>query len=196
MPQNSFDLSFSLMLSSLISTHDMTLQPDLPKMLHISCMSRLAVFCCQMRVFSRWKSTTGHLSCVTLLVISMTGDVWLVLLGERIPRDTSQFILRSIIGLSFAVMGKGLTKKGESSITSIFNWMFGHSPISSHKLKALLYLLITLIRLHFSRFVRQLEERSIVHSKICSSVNLRLGSSGSNQGYGSWELSGFKPRGL
>ena len=94
MLQNSFDLSFSLMLwnVSLILTHDITSQPDLPHMLHISCISGLAVFRRLIRVLSRWKSTTGHLSCVTLRVISVTGDVWLVLLGERIPRDTSQFI--------------------------------------------------------------------------------------------------------
>ena len=92
----------------------------------------------RIRVFSKRKSTTGHLSRVTFLVISIMGKVWLMLFSDKILRDTNLSICLSIRGLSFLEMGKGHTKKGESSIMSMLRVMFGHSPIPSRKLNAFL----------------------------------------------------------
>ena len=54
----------------------------------------------------------------------------------KIPRETSFAMYLSIMGLSSSWMGKGLTKNGESSITSMSILILGHWPISSLRLKA------------------------------------------------------------
>ena len=89
------------------------------------------MLCLFILVFNSLKSTTGLLSFVIFLVISMTGEVWLVVFLDKIPRETNLCICQSIMGLSSSLMGKGLTKNGVSSITSISTLILGHSPISS-----------------------------------------------------------------
>ena len=131
MPQNSFDFSSSLMLwyASLMSTHDSTSHLDFPSILKMSLSKGFALLRLRMRVLSSLKSTIGLLSRVIFLVISMTGEVWLVLVRVRIPNSTSLFICLSIMGLSSSAMGNGRTKKGLSSTTSIVTRRLGHSPI-------------------------------------------------------------------
>ena len=94
------------------------------------------MFLLRILVFSNLKSTIGLLSLVSFLVISITGEVWLVLFLDKIPKCTILSICQSIIGLSFSLIGKGLTKKGDLTMTSISMVMLGHWPISSLKLKA------------------------------------------------------------
>ena len=94
------------------------------------------MFLRRIRVFNSLKSEMGLLSLVTLRVISITGEVWLVLLRDSMPKATRRFISLSMISLSSSLIGKGRTKNGVSSTTSILIWMFGHLPISSRKLKA------------------------------------------------------------
>ena len=54
-----------------------------------------------MGIINNPKSTTGLLSCVSFWVTSITGEEWLVLYLDKIPKDTSLSISLSIIGLSF-----------------------------------------------------------------------------------------------
>ena len=58
-----------------MSTQDITSQREWPKMLKMSFNKGDAVLCLRMRVLRSQKSTTGHLSWVTLRAISMTGEV-------------------------------------------------------------------------------------------------------------------------
>ena len=97
------------------------------------------MLCLLILVFNNLKSTTGLLSFVIFLVISITGEVWLVVFLDKIPSETNLCICQSIMGLSSSLMGKGLTKNGVSSITSMSTLILGHSPISSLRLKAFLY---------------------------------------------------------
>ena len=105
-------------------------------MLKTSFISGIEVFLLNILVFSNLKSTTGLLSFVSFLVISITGDVWLVLFFDNIPNDTNLSICSSINTLSGSLNGNGLTKKDNSSITCISTIRFGHAPISSLKLNA------------------------------------------------------------
>ena len=64
--------------------------------------------------------------------------------------------------------------------------MLGHLPISSLKLNACLCSLINFMRVPFSSGVRSELVKSIYLYKISSSIMSLLGSSSSNQGYGSF----------
>ena len=140
MPQNSFVLSVRLKLwkASFRSTQDRTSHLDLPSILNISLSKGVAVFLLIILVFNNLKSTTGLLFFVPFLDTSITGEVCVVLFFVKIPRETSFAIYLSIIGLSSSWMGKGLTKNGESSITSMSILILGHWLILSHKLKVCL----------------------------------------------------------
>ena len=140
------------------------------------------MLCLLILVFSSLKSTTGLLSFVIFLVISMTGEVWLVVFLDKIPRETNLCICQSMIGLSSSLMGKGLTKNGVSSITSMSTLILGHSPISSLRLKAFLYFRIISISSAFPSSSKVLSVRSMYFHKISSSVMFLLGSLLSSQG--------------
>ena len=112
----------------------------MPRILNTSFINGIEVFLLNILVFSNLKSTTGLLSFVNFLVISITGDVWLVLFFDNIPNDTNLSIYSSINTLSGSLSGNGLTKKDDSSITCISAVRFGHTPIASLKLNASLYL--------------------------------------------------------
>ena len=114
---------------------------DFPKILKISLSNGVAVFLLNILVFNNLKSTTGLLFLVPFLATSITGEVCVVLFLERIPRETTLDIYLSMRGLSSSCIGKGLTKNGESSTTSISILMLGHLPISSLRLKASFVLL-------------------------------------------------------
>ena len=122
-----------------MSTQLTTSHSELPRMLNTSLIREIEVFLLRILVFNSLKSTTGLLSLVSFLVISITGDVWLVLFFVKIPKDTNLSICLSMNGLSVSERGKGLTKKGDLSITLISATKFGHSPISSLRLKASLF---------------------------------------------------------
>ena len=111
------------------------------------------------RVLRSLKSTTGLLSLVSLRVISITREVWLVLFLERIPSEISHSIWQSMKGLSVSLIGKGRTKKEESSMTFKSALRLGQCPISSWRLKAFLYLTIRAISLLFSCELRREAER-------------------------------------
>ena len=104
----------------------------------MSFIKGVAVFCLNILVFNNLKSTTGLLSFVSLHINSVTGEVWLVLFLDKIPKNTSLSIFQSSIVLSFSLIGNGLTKKEDSSTTSKSILIFGHCPILSHKLEAAL----------------------------------------------------------
>ena len=140
------------------------------------------MLCLLILVFSSLKSTTGLLSFVIFLVISMTGEVWLVVFLDKIPSETNLCICQSIMGLSSSLMGKGLTKNGVSSITSMSILILGHSPISSLRLKAFFYLRIISISSAFPSSSKVLSVRSMYFHKISSSVMFLLGSLLSSQG--------------
>ena len=160
----------------------MTSHFELPKILNTSFISGIDVFLLKILVFNNLKSTTGLLSFVSFLVINITGDVWLVLFLDKIPKDTNLSICVSINSLSVSLKGKGLTKRGNSSITCISAVRLGHAPISSLKLNASLYFIIIFINLAFSLDVRWDLDKSIFSYKICvSNWNLH-GSSGASQG--------------
>ena len=141
------------------------------------------MLCLLILVFSNLKSTTGLLSLVIFLVIIITGEVWLVVFLVKIPKDTSLCICQSIMGLSSSLMGKGLTKNGESSMTSMSILILGHSPISSLRLKAFLCCKIMSIKTASPCSSSVLLLRSIYLQSICSSVMFLLGSLLSSQGY-------------
>ena len=126
----------------------------------------LRCFLLKILVLSNLKSTTDLLSFVNFLVISITGDVWLVLFLDNIPKDTNHSICSSINSLSGSLNGNGLTKKDNSSITCISAVRFGHAPISSLKLNVSLYLSINFISLAFSLDVRYDSDKSIFSYKI------------------------------
>ena len=73
-------------------------------------------------------------------------------------------------------------KKGDSAITLMSSVKLGQAPISSHRLKASLYLRIIFINFVFSLFVRAESFRSIFSNKISASDWNCLGSSFANQG--------------
>ena len=173
MPQNSFALSVNpkLWKASFKSTQDNTSHLDLPSILNISLSNGVAVFLLIILVFNNPKSTTGLLFLVPFLATSITGEVCVVLFFVRIPRKTDFAIYKFVhYRLVFFMNGEGLTKNGESSITSMSILILGHWPISSLKLKACLYSFIMFIRVSFSSDVRSELERSIYLSKISSSV--------------------------
>ena len=147
----------------------------------MSLIKGVTVLCLFILVFNSLKSTTGLLSFVTFLVISMTGEVWLVVFLDKIPRETSLCICQSIMGLSSSLMGKGLTKKGVSSNTPISTLILGHSPISSLRLKAFYYFKIISISSAFPSSSKVLSIKSIYFHKISSSVMFLLGSLLSHQ---------------
>ena len=120
----------------------------------MSLIKGVAVLCLLILVFSSLKSTTGLLSLVIFLVISMTGEVWLVVFLDKIPSETNLCICQSIMGLSSSLMGKGLTKNGVSSITSMSTLMLGHSPISSLEAKSLFVLQNNFHQFSFSFFIQ------------------------------------------
>ena len=138
--------------------------------------------CLFILVFKSLKSTTGLLSFVNFLVINTTGGAWPVIFLDKIPRETNLCICQSIMGLSSSLMGKGLTKNGVSSITSISTLILGHLPISSHRLKAFLYFKIISISSAFPSSSKVLSVRSMYFHKISSSVMFLLGSLLSSQG--------------
>ena len=140
------------------------------------------MLCLLILVFNNLKSTTGLLSFVSFLVISITGEVWLVVFLDKIPRETNLCICQSMIGLSSSLMGKGLTKNGVSSITSMSTFILGHSPISSLRLKAFFYLRIISISSVFPSSSKVLSVKSMYFHKISSSVMFLLGSLLSSQG--------------
>ena len=112
------------------------------------------------------KSTTGLLSLVSLRVISITLEVWLVLFLERIPSKINCSIWQSMKGLSFSLIGNGHTKKEESSMTFRSALRLGQCPISSLRLNAFLYLTIKAISLLFSHELRRESERSMRSHRI------------------------------
>ena len=143
------------------------------------------MLCLLTLVFNSLKSTTGLLSLVIFLVISITGEVWLVVFLLRIFKEHNLFMCLSMMGLSSSLMRKGLTKNGESSITSMSILIFGHSPISSIKLKAYLCSKIICISFPFSLSLRRDWLRSVYFLRISSSNMFLLGSCLSSQGYAS-----------
>ena len=152
--------------TSLISMHDMTSHFELSKILNTSLISGIDVFLLEILMFNNLKSTTGLLSFVSFLVINKTGDVWLVLFLDNIPKDTSLSICVSINSLSVSLKGKGLTKKGDSSITCILAVRLGQTPISSLKLNASLCFMINFISLAFSLDVKWDLDKSIFSYRI------------------------------
>ena len=118
---------------------------------------------------SSQKSTTGLPSLVSLWVISITGDVWLVLLQVSIPIETNLSICLSMEGLSSQILN-GLTKKGDSSMTLISALILGQFPISSQSLKAFLYFNIIVIKWDFSLEVGANPPRDIQDLKISAAV--------------------------
>ena len=97
-------------------------------MLNTSFISGIEVFLLKILVFSNLKSTTGLLSFVSFLVISITGDVWLVLFFDNIPNETNLSICSSMNSLSGSLSGNGLTKKEDSSITCMSAVRFETGP--------------------------------------------------------------------
>ena len=97
--------------ASFRSTQDSTSHLDLPSILRISLSKGVAVFLLIILVLSNLKSTTGLLFLVPFLATSITGDVWVVLFFDNIPKDTSLAIYLSITDLSSSWMGKGLDKE-------------------------------------------------------------------------------------
>ena len=73
-------------------------------------------------------------------------------------------------------------KKSDSSITLMSTVKLGQAPISSHKLKASLYLRIIFINFFYSLFVIAESFRSIFSNKISALDWNCLGSSFANQG--------------
>ena len=69
-------------------------------------------------------------------------------------------------GLSISLIGKGHTKKEESSMTFRSALRLGQCPISSRRLNAFLYLTIKAISLLFSRKLGRESERLMRSYKI------------------------------
>ena len=113
------------------------------------------------RILRSLKSTTGLLSLVSLQVISISREVWLVLFLERIPSEISHSIWQSMKGLLVSLIGEGCTKKEELSMTFRSALRLGQCPISLQRLNAFLYLTIKAISLLFSHKLRRESEQSM-----------------------------------
>ena len=86
----------------------------------ISLSNGVEVFLLTILVFNSLKSTTGLFLSFPFLATNMTGEVWVVLFLVRIPKETNFCMHLSMRGLSSSAIGKGLTKKVEGSLTSVY----------------------------------------------------------------------------
>ena len=141
----------------------------------------VAVFLYTIYVLRSPTSTTGHLSFVRLWVINTIGDAPLVLFSDNIPKDTN-FAFPMHDGHIFFTNRNGMDKEGYLPITSMPMVILGHYPISSRRLKALLYLYIMIISVSFSGWDGFAYKRFNDPSNILSSFRFLWGSFDSSQG--------------
>ena len=127
-PQNSLasGVRDKLWKASLRSTQLNTSHWALPNIMKISLSNGVEVFLLTILVFNSLKLMTGLFLSFPFLATNMTGEVWVVLFLVRIPRETNFCTHLSMRRLSSSAMGKGLTKKVEESLTSMFTFMSGH----------------------------------------------------------------------
>ena len=90
---------------------DMHSTCDRPRVAKMSLIKGVVVFLLTTLELRKRKSTTNLLSVVSFRLINMTGEVWLVLFLDKIPKCTSLSICQSIHSLSSSAIPKGSDKE-------------------------------------------------------------------------------------